>query len=630
MLIVRQRTYALILTLRNGLMFTNVLYFLSALVIYTTSELFEPVKIHAFPTLLKTALISSIFVVICKIAFNRLADKIKKEPFINIDHEVGLIINRLSILSLMVFSVNIYGFKLYALFSGVWFFTRIPTIEAVLFVSVFLFYLVVIWSHAYSIQKKLFAAPLSRKQFILSNAAFSLPAMLPWFVISIVSDLLGLLPWQPLKTVLESPAGEMGYILFFLAAIAVFGPVLIKKIWQCKPLEKGPARTRIEYVCSSAGISYSDILIWDLFGGAMITAGVMGLWGRFRYILVTPALLNSLDPNELDAVMLHEIGHVQKHHMLFYMLFFVGFTACNFVFFEPILFLLYLMEPVYHILEMAGIHKATAHPVLFSLLLILFFLVYFRFVFGLFMRNFERQADLHLYAFVPDASALISTFYKIAAHSRQAMEKPNWHHFSIGQRVRFLERCQNKPELINAHHSKVKKMMIAYLVVIALVFSIGYSISYGGSKEGFEQFIAKKILFQELAVDPENADLYVLVGDYYYNEKLYQKAIDAYENVLKVAPDNIHALNNLAWLYTTCPDGRFRDYSSALVFAQKAVTIQKEDFILDTYAEALFVNNDVENALAAARQALEIAKGKKEYYLGQVERFEKERQKIRN
>ena len=34
----------------------------------------------------------------------------------------------------------------------------------------------------------------------------------------------------------------------------------------------------------------------------MLTAGVMGPWARFRYILVTPALLHSLHPEALEAV----------------------------------------------------------------------------------------------------------------------------------------------------------------------------------------------------------------------------------------------------------------------------------------------------------------------------------------
>ncbi len=604
-------------------MFANVLYFLIALVIYTSSGLFDPGITMNHSDMLNTLLLSVTYILVCRLSFQRLIRKTAEFDHVHIDHRVGITINRLSILALIVFAVNIYGFKLYTLFDGVPFLNRIPTIKAVIFLSLFVFYLIVIWASAYKVQKNFFAGAVSKRSFILSNVSFSLPALLPWFVISILADLLGFLPWQPLKTVLKSPAGEAGYIAVFLVAIAVFGPVFIKKIWNCKSLAPGEARTRIEQICKRTGMAYSDILLWELFGGAMITAGVMGLIGRFRYVLVTPALLNSLNREELEAVMMHEIGHVQRHHMLFYLLFFAGFVACNFVFFEPIMILLYTFEPVYQFFEIIGIDKSTAHPVLFSGALIAIFILYFRYIFGFFMRNFERQADLHLYQFVPDATPLISTFYKIASFSKQSMEKPSWHHFSIGRRVRFLQRCQAAPVLIKAHHLRVKKMMGGYLAAIALVFFIGYSMNYGVLKERFELFITQRILLQELAVDPANADLYVLVGDYYSNTR-FKKAIEAYENVLKVAPDNIHALNNLAWLLVTCPDESFRDYKTALAHAQRAVALQRQAYILDTYAEALFANNEFESAVAVAREALEMAESKKEYYQEQLERFEKQ------
>jgi tetratricopeptide (TPR) repeat protein len=245
------------------------------------------------------------------------------------------------------------------------------------------------------------------------------------------------------------------------------------------------------------------------------------------------------------------------------------------------------------------------------------------------MRNFERQADLHLYQYATDATPLISTFYKIASYSHQSMEKPNWHHFSIGQRIRFLERCQAAPDLIMAHHKKVKKMMAGFVLVILVIFSLGYAVNYGTAKPVFEQYIAKKILFQELAVDPDNADLYALVGDYYQTNASYQKAIGAYQNVLKVAPENVHALNNLAWLLATCPDKALLNYKKALEYASQAVALQREDFILDTYAEALFVNKDIKNAVAAAKEALGLAKTKKEYYQDQLEKFEQQLSKLK-
>ncbi|MCK5163203.1 MAG: M48 family metalloprotease [Desulfobacula sp.] len=604
-------------------MFSNFLYFLVALVIYTTSELFEAANIFDSRVVTYSLMITILFVFICSMAFKRLKKKASQNPYENIDHLINNYISRLSILALVIFAVNIYGFKLTLLFSGLKLFDAVPTIEAIIFLGLFLLYLIIIWNSAYGVQKRYFAGKISKKNFIMSNVSFSLPALLPWFFLSIVADIMGLMPWQPVREVLNTPAGEIGYIALFLVAIAIFGPVLIKKLWNCKPLEPGLPRTRIENVCQKAGLNYSNILKWELFGGTMITAGVMGLIGRFRYILVTPALLNSLDDDEIDAVMLHEIGHVQKYHMLFYLFFFAGFIACNFVFFEPVMLLLYIIEPVYKLFEFIGVEKNTAHPILISTTLVGFFILYFRFVFGFFMRNFERQADLHVYDFTNDASPLISTFYKIASFSGQSIENPNWHHYSIGQRVRFLERCQTKPALIQAHHLQVKKYIAGYFVLVVFLFGCGYSINFGTAKDAFGNFIAEKILFQQLDVDPENSDLYAVVGDYYYSKNNYEKAIDSYENVLRVDSGNIHALNNLSWLFATCPKQEYRNRKKALEYAARALEQKREAFILDTYAEALFVNNDTQKAVTAAKEALNRSKDKKEYYKSQLQRFEK-------
>jgi len=604
-------------------MFSNLLYFLIALVIYTTSGLFESTEQLDRVLIFNSLVISVLFAFVCRVAFKRVEAKVSGNPYGNIDPFINHTISRLSILALVVFGVNIYFFKLNLLFSGIKIFDVIPTFEAVIFLGLFLFYLILIWNAAYRLQKRYFAGEVSKKNFILSNVSFSLPALLPWFCLSILADILELLPWQPVKSILQTPAGEIVYIGLFIVAIAVFGPVLIKRLWRCRSLESGYTRTKIEHICHKTGLKYSDILKWELFGGHMITAGVMGLIGQFRYILVTPALLNSLNDDELDAVMLHEIGHVQNHHMVFYLCFFAGFIACNFVFFEPVMLLLYVLEPVYDLFSFIGIEKDTAHPIVISAVLIGAFILYFRFVFGFFMRNFERQADLHVYQFDRDAIPLISTFYKIASLSRQAIDKPNWHHFSIGQRIRFLERCQNTPGVIQAHHLRIRKMMIGYFVITAVLFGFGYSINYGFAKDGFSTFITEKILLQQLDVDPENSELYALVGDYYYNNQEYGKAIDSYENVLKVDPDNVHALNNLSWLFATCPKQEYRNGKKALENAARALMHKKEAFVLDTYAEALFVNNDIQSAVSTAREALRLSKDKKAYYESQLGRFEK-------
>ncbi|WP_022663729.1 M48 family metallopeptidase [Desulfospira joergensenii] len=603
-------------------MFSNFLYFLIALVIYTSSELFDgPDRVNPMGLVYSLALVLA-FALVCRFSFQRLEKRAAGIGPAGLDHRINILMSRLSITALAMFALNIYVFRLNLLVLDLSLFKTIPTLAAVLFLGLFLFYLVMIWNWAYGVQRGFFSGGVTKREFIRSNISFCLPALLPWFCLSLFADMIRFLPFQAVKDSLNTTAGEIGYILVFLIVVSVFGPVLIQRLWNCSPLESGLSRDLIERVCRKAGLKYADILKWELFGGTMITAGVMGLVGRFRYILVTPALLNSLEEEEIESVILHEIGHVQRHHMLFYLMFFAGFIACNFVFFEPVMLLLYLAGPLYDGFALLGVEKGNAHALMITAFLIFCFVLYFRFGFGFFMRNFERQADIHVYRFKPDASAMISTFKKIAFLSGQSMDKPNWHHFSIGQRIRFLEKCQTEPERVGLHHNRVKKLILGYLGLVFLVFFAGYSINYGFAREGFSQFITQQVLFQELKVDPDNSDLYVFVGDYHYDKKAYEKAVEAYENVIRIDRENIHALNNLAWLLATCPDRKFRNYEQALDLASRALALKKEAFILDTYAEALFVNNRVDEAILAAKEALAISDSKKSYYQEQVERFE--------
>jgi Zn-dependent protease with chaperone function len=593
-----------------------------ALIIYATSELFDGNDPGSTAGWLESLVLAAVFFLICRRSFKRLSADPAEPGNVSSDRAVSSAISRLSVLALMLFGVNIYVFRLNTAFSHVRLFQILPTLEALLFLGLFVLYLIMIWYASYPVQKDWFSRPVTRRQYIVSQLSFSLPALLPWLCLSLSVDLIGLIPYPPLKQLLIHPAGETALIILFMAGIAVFGPVFIKTVWQCRPLENGRARSRIEAVCNLAGLRYADILIWDLFAGTMMTAGVMGLVGRYRYILVTPALLRSLNDDELAAVILHETGHVHYRHMLWYLIFFAGFIACNIMWYEPLMLLVLAAVSLIPASFFPEMMVSRVHSILMGAVFIGVFIVYFRFVFGFFMRNFERQADLFMYRFFPDAFPLIRTFYKIAAGSRQDMERPNWHHFSIGQRIRFLEKCQENKALILRHHRRVRQMTAVALVGLVSVCILGYHLTYGQFKPGFENFIAGRLVFEQLKLDPENADLQVAAGDYHYARQNYSTAIGFYETAVYLAPDHVHALNNLAWLLATCPQTDLQDPERALDLAGRAAALAPQSpFVLDTYAEALFVNHRITEAVAAAEKALDLSRDRREYYQDQVRRF---------
>ncbi len=120
-------------------------------------------------------------------------------------------------------------------------------------------------------------------------------------------------------------------------------------MWGCKSIDHGFVRSRLTQFCKKAHFSYADILEWNLFDGKLITAGVLGFVPRFRYLLISPALLDLLDEQELEAVVAHEIGHVKRHHMLFYLLFVLGYSFFAYIFFSIIFYFLLSQDFIFNL-----------------------------------------------------------------------------------------------------------------------------------------------------------------------------------------------------------------------------------------------------------------------------------------
>jgi Zn-dependent protease with chaperone function len=528
---------------------------------------------------------------------------------------------RQSIMAILIFAIDIYGLSLPSFLIDIPLFATIPTLEAILFLGLFVFYLALVWACAYGSYKKLYRSDISQRTYVLSNITFSVPVLLPWLILSGFADLIKALPFDGPARFLETTEGEITYFLLFLIAVAVVGPSMIQKFWRCKPLEAGEHRQRIASLCRKAGIAYADILYWPIFGGKMITAGVMGLIKKFRYILVTPSLLRLLEPDEIDAVIAHEIGHVKRKHLIFYLLFFVGYMLLSYVTFDILLFGIVYAEPVYWLINKTGFDQTTIFSALFSLVIIIVFLVYFRFIFGYYMRNFERQADIFVYSLFDSAQPLISTLKKIVATSGQSADRPNWHHFSIRQRIDYLNKCESDPRWIHHHNQKVKKSIGLYLIGMLLIGFVGYQLNMGDIGSQLNQNVLEKLIVRELQKSPDNPNLYRLMGDLYYERKDYPGVKDAYERALELRSDDPHVLNNLAWFYATCEDPSLRDPQRALLLAKMAIERDRSSHVYDTLAESYFVNGLNAEAIEAGEQALKLAKGNRSYYKQQLEKF---------
>jgi cytochrome c-type biogenesis protein CcmH/NrfG len=86
-------------------------------------------------------------------------------------------------------------------------------------------------------------------------------------------------------------------------------------------------------------------------------------------------------------------------------------------------------------------------------------------------------------------------------------------------------------------------------------------------------------------------------------------AVKQYRQILEIKPDQLEALNNLAWLMATSNDPNLKNPSEAIEFAFKAcqVTEHKDAESLDTLAAAYAAAGRFDEAVATAQKALELA-----------------------
>ena len=104
-----------------------------------------------------------------------------------------------------------------------------------------------------------------------------------------------------------SPAGVL--------VIFVGAPLVIRYVWQTRPLPAGEVRGRMTALCRQHGVRVRELLLWQT-SGRMINAAVTGLVSQVRFILLSDGLLDQLEPREVEAVMAHELAHVKRLHLI--------------------------------------------------------------------------------------------------------------------------------------------------------------------------------------------------------------------------------------------------------------------------------------------------------------------------
>jgi tetratricopeptide (TPR) repeat protein len=132
---------------------------------------------------------------------------------------------------------------------------------------------------------------------------------------------------------------------------------------------------------------------------------------------------------------------------------------------------------------------------------------------------------------------------------------------------------------------------------------------------------------EAVRLDPTNAMLWMQLEQTYKKMGRGEDVLHTLEARAEADPGNAGVLNQLGWLYANNENPALRDPAKALAYAQRAVEASngRDANILDTLAEAYYVNQQFDAAIEAEERALEIAP-ELEAYQNQLKKFREARE----
>ncbi len=225
------------------------------------------------------------------------------------------------------------------------------------------------------------------------------------------------------------------------------------------------------------------------------------------------------------------------------------------------------------------------------------------------------------------AFPLIRSFEKIAAMSGNIRHKKNWHHFGIGERIAFLEKCEHNQKIIRLHDWKVSCSLAVYVFLIS---AGSWSLHHLDTERLYDSSqthsvkVLLEVLEEKMQQEPENSKWLKSFGDLMLESGKESAALQAYEKGLRSLPISSELANNMAWLLLTAKDHSLRDPVRALDLARSAARFSEQGYVLDTLATALWANGKVQEAVAAERKAAEIDRDSLAYYQSRMDTFRQE------
>jgi STE24 endopeptidase len=280
------------------------------------------------------------------------------------------------------------------------------------------------------------------QKFQLSNQKFR-----SWLWDEVKGFLLGLILASILVELLyfmirESPQHwwilTWGLFMTFFIVMAQLAPVVLFPIfYKFEPLDNEDLRRRLVQLSEQAGTRVRGVYRWNLSEKSKkANAALTGL-GSTRRIILADTLLDNYAPEEIEAVLAHELGHHVHRHIMKSILVQAGITLFGFWVANFVLHYSVDHHMFEELSDFANLPLLAITATLISLMLMPALNAYSRYN--------ERQADRYAFESITSIEPFISSMNKLAQQNLAERTPARWievlfhSHPAIAKRVAAAE-----------------------------------------------------------------------------------------------------------------------------------------------------------------------------------------------
>ncbi len=374
--------------------------------------------------------------------------------------------------SVVVFSVLGWPYLLAGLKS-------LPGVYELMLLVPLLFSMMLSWLVFYDIQA-IAHYPTEKWSLRLRQRLAYLEVRLRMHLMLITAPLLAIMVARRYAHWLEQLTPGWAVVAALVVCLLVMGvvPWLMTRLWKTERIGDLQLDRKLMAICQQAGAGVRQIKVWRT-GHQIVNAAVTGLLPGTRIILLTDLLLKQFEPEEVEAIVRHEAGHVRLKHLPLKMLFVV----------LPMLVLLLDRTSQYGIANQlaqgfAALGWGLAADNVTHLVAI-GFAVYLLVVLRWLSHKMEFEADLFAATetmvmsgntSVADAIQGVqqtrAALWRLAALSPGQFRKRTFMHPSLKERILFIEKVAVEPAIANAYRrsfARWKWMLMGLWGVVLLV-----------------------------------------------------------------------------------------------------------------------------------------------------------------